>query len=197
MSVALGLLMVLAGCGEEEGGEEDVELNRCGGIHWSDSAGQDVYTGCEGNDTSWTCACESDPTAPFQDGGESADGATSCGQAVQQACSIPVLTLTACAGAAGDIGTCWYAEDGSGGVSTTTFDCRCEEGTATTVVNSSSCQAALYDHCDTRTECSADGDTCSPGNEKDKWICECADAGGETDVVYAGSCEDARSQSCG
>ncbi|MGM0556720.1 MAG: hypothetical protein ACQEVA_10120 [Myxococcota bacterium] len=198
VGVVLALLLVCSGCGGDDGGEqEDVEPTRCGGIHWSDSAGQDVYTGCQGNDTSWSCACESDPSEAFQDGGESADGATSCGQAVEQTCSRPVLTVSACAGGPGAIGTCWYAADGSGNVSQSTFDCRCEDGVATSEVNSTSCQAALYDACDTRTECSADGDTCSPGNEENKWICECADAGGSTDVVYSDSCEGARSQSCG
>lgn len=148
MGVVLGLLLVLSGCGGEDVGDVDsTEPMRCGGIHWGDSAGQDVYTGCEGNAGSWTCVCESDPAQAFQGDTQSNDGAASCAQAVAQTCSMPLLVVTSCAGSPNEIGTCWNVADASGDVSGSTFECRCEDGVAPSEVDADTCEAARSQSC--------------------------------------------------
>ena len=149
--VWLGVLFLgfaLAACGGETEEEEPSEPSRCGGLHWNEAESRDGYTGCEGVEGSWTCECGVVPAQAFQGATEvSGIGGATCGGAVREACSTSLDVVTPCAGLSGDPGTCWRVADGAGGVSSDTFECRCDRGTAPSEISGDSCLAALESAC--------------------------------------------------
>lgn len=149
VGVVLALTLAVIACGDEDTGEdEELEPIRCGSIHWSDSAGQDVYTGCEGNDGSWSCECSVDPSVAFQGSTAQAnDTASGCPQAVAQTCSTTIPLIQPCARSSDNSRMCWNVADEHGDVSGDTFDCRCEPSTAPSEISAQNCQGALDGAC--------------------------------------------------